>query len=81
MSESPSSAALIEFIAASLVDNPDDVVVRQHEDSRSIQVEIIVAESDMGRIIGKGGNVINSMRAILSVLAAKQGKRVSLEII
>ncbi len=44
-------------------------------------IEVTVAESDMGRVIGRGGSVVTSIRSLVQVLAAKQGKRVNLEII
>ncbi|MCP4423445.1 MAG: KH domain-containing protein [Chloroflexi bacterium] len=72
---------LVEFIVKSLVDNPDQVVVSEFDDRSSTIVELSVAQPDMGRVIGKGGRVINSIRAIVQVAAAKQGQRVSLEII
>ncbi len=49
--------------------------------SEMVIVEVQVAASDMGRVIGKGGNVVNSIRTLLQVLAVKHGKRVSLEIV
>ena len=72
---------LVEFIVKSLVDYPDEVQVNEVAGASSVIVELSVAESDMGRIIGKRGRVINAIRSILQVLAAKQGKRVNLEII
>ena len=72
---------LVEFIVKSLVDHPDQVVVQEIEDRSRTIVELKVADSDMGRIIGKGGRVINSVRAIVQIAAAKQGQRVSLELV
>lgn len=72
---------LVEYVVKSLVDYPDQVQVREVRGAAAIVLELSVAESDMGRIIGKQGKVINSIRAIVQVLAAKQGKRVNLEII
>ncbi len=72
---------LVEFIVKSLVDNPDQVVVSEIDGHSSTIYELSVAQPDMGRVIGKGGRVINSIRAIVQVAAAKQGQRVSLEII
>lgn len=72
---------LVEYIVKSLVDYPDDVKVTEVEGQSSIVLELSVAESDMGRVIGRGGRVVNSIRTILQVLAAKQGKRVTLEIV
>ena len=72
---------LVEFIVKSLVDNPDQVEIREVDDHSATIVEVSVAQPDMGRIIGKGGRVINSIRSIVQVAAAKQGLRVSVEII
>lgn len=72
---------LVEFIVKSLVDNPDDVRVDEVDDRSGTIVEVSVAQPDMGRIIGKSGRVINSIRSIVQVAAAKRGQRVSVEIL
>jgi len=72
---------LVEYIVKALADYPDKVVVREIAGTTSVVIELRVAEEDMGRVIGKQGRVINSIRAIIQVLAAKQGKRVNLEVI
>jgi predicted RNA-binding protein YlqC (UPF0109 family) len=72
---------LAQFIVESLVDNPDQVNVREVATDNTILVEVQVAQSDMGRVIGRGGTVVNSIRTLLQVLAVKADKRVSLEII
>jgi predicted RNA-binding protein YlqC (UPF0109 family) len=72
---------LIEYVVKSLVDHPDEVVVEEIEEEAETILELTVAGSDMGRVIGKSGRVINAIRTLLQVPAAKQGKRVSLEII
>lgn len=72
---------LVEFIVKSLVDNPDQVEVHEIDDRSATIVELSVAQPDMGRVIGKSGRVINSIRSIVQVAAAKQGRRVSVEII
>jgi predicted RNA-binding protein YlqC (UPF0109 family) len=72
---------LIEYIAKSLVDDPASVSVTEVEGASSIILELQVASNDMGRVIGRGGRVANAMRTLLRVVAAKQGKRASLEII
>jgi predicted RNA-binding protein YlqC (UPF0109 family) len=68
-------------MVSSLVDNPDQVAISAVDEGNSIVLEISVAESDIGRIIGKRGSVVNGMRALLQVLAAKNGKRATLEIV
>jgi predicted RNA-binding protein YlqC (UPF0109 family) len=72
---------LVEYIVTSLVDYPEQVTVRESEERDTVILEISVAGSDMGRVIGKGGKVINSIRTLVQVLAAKQGKRISLEVL
>lgn len=72
---------LIEYIAKSLVDDPSAVSVSEIEGSSAVILELRVAPEDMGRVIGRGGRVANAMRTLLRVVAAKQGKRASLEII
>jgi predicted RNA-binding protein YlqC (UPF0109 family) len=72
---------LVEFIVKSLVDHPDEVRVDELEQGNVTTLELAVADSDMGRVIGKGGRVINSIRSIVQVLAAKQGKRVNVELL
>ncbi len=72
---------LVEYIARQLVENPDEVVVTEKEQSDRILVELQVAKDDMGRVIGKGGRVANSMRILLRVAAAKEGKRAALNIV
>ena len=72
---------LAQFIVESLVDNPDQVTVREILTDNTVVVEVQVASSDMGRVIGKGGTVVNSIRTVLQVLAVNIDKRVSLEIL
>jgi hypothetical protein len=72
---------LIEYIAKSLVDEPAEVSVTEIEGASAVIMELRVAPGDMGRVIGRGGKVANAMRTLLRVVAAKQGKRATLEII
>ncbi|HZR00534.1 MAG TPA: KH domain-containing protein [Chloroflexota bacterium] len=72
---------LIEYIARSLVDNPDQVKVTQVEGEQSVIFELQVAQEDMGKIIGKEGRIANAIRTLLKVAAAREGKRAVLEII
>ena len=71
---------LIEFLARSLVDNPDEVRVEEEQDEDRIVLRLYVAEGDMGKVIGKQGRIANAMRDLLKVAAARQGARASLEI-
>lgn len=72
---------LIEYIARSLVDRPDQVKVTQVEGEQSVIFELQVAQEDMGKIIGKEGRIANAIRTLLKVAAAREGKRAVLEII
>jgi len=72
---------LIEYIAKSIVDLPDEVVVTEETDERGIIFKLKVADEDKGRVIGKQGRVAEAMRTLLRVTAAKQGTRATLEII
>ena len=72
---------LIEEIAKSLVDNPDDVAVGEVEGERTTVFELRVATNDLGKVIGKKGNTARAMRTILSASGTKLGKRCVLEIL
>ena len=72
---------LVEYIVKSLVDYPEQVEVNEVTGSSAVILELRVAESDMGRVIGRHGRVINAIRTLIQVLAAKQGMRVNLEIV
>lgn len=72
---------LVEYIAKSLVDDPAQVYVSEIEGEASVILELRVGPEDMGRVIGKGGRTANAIRTLVRVLAAKQGKRVTLEIV
>lgn len=71
----------IEYIVRSLVDDPSQVRVTEVEGANTFIFELRVAPEDMGRVIGKGGRVANAMRTLLRVVAARQGKRATLEIV
>jgi len=72
---------LVEFIARSLVDDPDGVIVNMIEGEKSTILELRVAEGDVGKVIGKHGRIAKAVRTILSAAATKSGKRVVLEIL
>jgi predicted RNA-binding protein YlqC (UPF0109 family) len=72
---------LIEYIARSLVDDPTQVHIQQRGGGQSIHLDLEVAKEDMGRVIGKSGRVANAMRTLLRVAAARDGKRVTLDIV
>ncbi len=73
--------ALVELIAKSLVDKPEEVVVSEIDGERTIVFELRVATSDIGKVIGKQGNTARAIRTILSAAGSKLGKRCVLEIL
>lgn len=72
---------LVEYMVKSLVENPDQVEVREIDGTHSVIFEVRVAKEDMGRVIGKGGRVANAMRTLLRMAAIRQGKHAILEIV
>lgn len=72
---------LIEYMAKSLVDHPEQVRVEEVAGARSVIYELHVAPSDMGRVIGKNGRVANAMRSLLRVASVRSGRRAILEIV
>jgi uncharacterized protein len=72
---------LIEYIAKSLVDHPDDVQVKQSGGGSRVRIELSVSKDDMGRVIGKGGKVANSIRTLLRVAAEREGKQATLDVV
>ena len=71
---------LVEVIAKALVDNPDEVVVSEKEEGRNVIIELHVAQSDMGKVIGKQGRIAKAIRSVVKAAASKENKRVVLEI-
>lgn len=71
---------LIEYIARSLVDHPEDVKVKQSGGGNRTRIELSVDKDDMGRVIGKGGKVANSIRILLKVAAEREGKQATLDV-
>lgn len=71
---------LIEYIARSLVENPDEVEVTEEWDGHRHVIHLDVAEGDMGKVIGRGGRVAESMRSLLKVASARQDTRAVLDI-
>lgn len=72
---------LVEYIAKSIVNAPDDVQVTQEEDEQGIILKLQVADDDKGRVIGKQGRIAEAMRTLIRVKAAKAGTRATLEIV
>ena len=71
---------LIEFIAKSLVDHPEEVIVKQSGGGSRTRIELSVNKDDMGRVIGKSGKVANSIRTLLKVAAEREGKQATLDV-
>jgi len=72
---------LVTHIIKSLVDNPDKIEVIEINGEKSLILEVKVAEEDRGKVIGKEGRIIKSIRTIVSSAAAKIDKRTSVELI
>ena len=71
---------LVEVIAKSLVENPDEVVVTETESPKETVVLLSVAASDMGKVIGKQGRIAKAIRTVVKAAACKEDKKVIVEI-
>jgi predicted RNA-binding protein YlqC (UPF0109 family) len=71
---------LVEVIVKALVDNPDEVVISEKENGKEILLELTVASSDMGKVIGKQGRIAKAIRSVVKAAASKDDKKVVLEI-
>ena len=72
---------VLETIVKNIVENPEAVSVTQKKKEEKVVLEVKVAESDMGRIIGKQGKIANSIRTLMKALAGREHKRVSVEFV
>lgn len=72
---------LVEVIAKALVDDPDSVVVTEREDKKTTVLEVKVADSDMGKVIGKQGRIAKAIRSVVKAAAAKEDKKVIVDIL
>ncbi len=73
---------LLEFLARALVDDPEAVSVEQfEEDDGTLVFELIVAEDDVGQVIGRGGRTIGALRQLARAAAVKQGRRVLIDVV
>ena len=72
---------LVEVIAKALVDNPDEVVVTEKNDGRNITVELHVAPSDMGKVIGKQGHIAKVIRTVVKAASVGEKAKVDVDII
>ena len=71
---------LVEVIAKALVDGPESVVVNEREEKKTTVLEVRVAESDMGKVIGKQGRIAKAIRSVVKAAAAKEDKKVIVDI-
>ena len=76
-----SAKELVEYVAKSLVDDPEAVEVTEIEDDEGTVIELHVAEDDMGKVIGRNGSVAKALRTLLKVTAAREGTSIQLEIV
>ncbi len=73
---------LLEFLAKSLVEHPDEVAVEEvEEDDGTVVLELAVGEDDYGRIIGRGGRTANALRTVVKAAAVKENRRVLVDIV
>ncbi|HMA27360.1 MAG: KH domain-containing protein [Solirubrobacterales bacterium] len=73
---------LLEFLARSLVENPDAVEVTEVEEiDGEVVLELEVAEDDLGRVIGRGGRVANALRTVMKAAATREEKRVVVDVL
>lgn len=71
----------LEYVARSLVDEPDAVSVEVNEEGDRVELTLTVDERDMGRVIGRDGRIANAIRSLLRVMGARDGRHVELEIL
>lgn len=71
---------LVEVLAKALVDSPQDVVVTERQDEKGTIIELKVAASDMGKVIGKQGRIAKSIRSVVKAAAFRENKKVIVEI-
>ena len=71
---------LVEYVARSLVDDPESVAVEVREGQDGTVVELRVAEDDMGKVIGRNGSVAKALRTLLKAMVAREGESITLEI-
>ena len=73
--------ALVEVITKSLVDHPEEVVITERTEGKAIVIEVKVADSDMGKVIGKQGRIAKAIRAVVKAAASKDDKKVIVDIL
>lgn len=81
MREEVNMKELVEVIAKALVEHPDEVVVTEKTEGRNVVVELHVAASDMGKVIGKQGRIAKAIRSVVKAASSKENKIVDVEIV
>ena len=71
---------LVEIIAKALVEHPDEVLVTQKEEGKHITIELHVAASDMGKVIGKQGRIAKAIRTVVRAAGSKSDKKIMVDI-
>lgn len=74
-------AEIVETLARALVDQPDKVELKHVEGEKAVILELRVAPEDVGKIIGKQGRIVKAIRTVAKAAAAKEGKKVVVEVI
>ena len=72
---------LVEVIAKALVENPDQVTVTETEADKSINIELKVSPSDMGKVIGKQGRIAKAIRSVVKAASTREDKKVNVDIV
>ena len=72
---------LVEVFAKSLVEHPEEVVVTEKESGKTTVIELKVAQSDMGKVIGKQGKIAKAIRAVVKAAASRSDKKVVVDIV
>lgn len=72
---------LVEVITKALVDDPESVVVTEREEKKATVLEVCVADSDMGKVIGKQGRIAKAIRSVVKAAASKEDKKVIVDIL
>lgn len=72
---------VLEMLIINLVDDASSVVIEEAEDNKTVSFTVKVAQSDMGKVIGKQGRVAKSIRTVMKSVAGKEGKKVNLEFV
>jgi hypothetical protein len=79
-SERTREAAVLDHVARQLVEAPDSVVVTANNDGDFLKLHLAVADADVGKVIGRGGRMAKAIRALLKVVATRDGTKVELDI-